>query len=127
MRPDPAIQFWSGDTLSPCSDVTLLRLGGHFPGSTVLHWRPAGREEGVLLTGDTLQVVANPRRVSFMYSYPNLLPLSASTVRRMADVLHQWRIDRVYGFNVGRQIVEGGSAAIERSAQPYISLLSEDR
>ena len=127
MRSDSAIQFWTGDTFAPCSDVTLIRLGGHFPGSVVLHWRPDGGEQGVLLTGDTLQVVANPRRVSFMYSYPNLLPLSAATVRRIADVLHQWRIDRVYGFNVGRQVVEGGSAAIERSAQRYISLLSEDR
>ena len=127
MRPDPVIEFWTGDTFALSPDITLIRLGGHFPGSTVLHWKPAGGEEGVLLTGDTLQVVANPRRVSFMYSYPNLLPLSGATVRRIADVLQQWRIDRVYGFNVGRQIVEDGSAAIERSAQRYISLLSEDR
>ena len=62
-----------------------------------------------------------------MDSYPNLLPLSAATVRHIADVLQQWRIDRVSGFNVGRQIVEDGRAAIERSAQRYISLLSEDR
>ena len=79
------------------------------------------------MTGDTMQVVANPRRISFMYSYPNLLPLSASTVRRIADRLQQWRVDRVYGFNVGRQIVENGSAAIEHSARRYIELLSEER
>ena len=127
MRPDPALRFWTGGSMTIGPGLTLLRLGGHFPGATVLHWTPDEHPEGVLLTGDTLQVVANPCRVSFMYSYPNLLPLSAGTVRRIADKLQRWRIDRVYGFNVGRQILESGGAAIERSARRYIELLSEER
>ncbi len=127
MRPDPAIRFWNGDTMALGPEVTLIRLGGHFPGSAVLHWTPNGPSEGVLMTGDTMQVVANPGRVSFMYSYPNLIPLSAATVRRVADRLRQWRVDRVYGFNVGRQIVNEGSADIENSAQRYIELLAEPR
>ena len=89
MRPDPAIQFWTGDSLASSPGIRLIRLGGHLPGSTALQWTPSGGEEGVLLTGDTLQVVADPCRVSFMYSYPNLLPLSAATVRRVADDLRQ--------------------------------------
>ena len=127
MRPDPAIRFWEGESLTLEADLTLLRLGGHFPGATVLRWRPGNGEEGVLLTGDTLQVVANPCRVSFMHSYPNLLPMSAATVERIADRLQQWRVDRVYGFNVGRQILKDGNAAIENSARRYIELLSGDR
>lgn len=127
MRPDRAIRFWDGDSLPLGPDATLIRLGGHFPGSAVLHWRPAGGEEGVLLTGDTMQVVADPHRVSFMYSYPNLLPLSASTVSRIAGELRKWRIDRIYGFNVGRQILCDGGACIEMSARRYTELLSEDR
>ncbi|MBV9529066.1 MBL fold metallo-hydrolase [Sphingomonas sp.] len=127
MRPDAAIRFWEGDTLELCPQVTLMRLGGHYPGSTVMYWRSGDRGQAALLTGDTLQVVANPCRVSFMYSYPNLLPLSAATVRRIASKLQQWRVDRVYGFNVGRQILENGGAAIERSASRYIDLLSEER
>ena len=127
MRPDPALHFWEGETLPLGPDATLIRLGGHFPGATVLHWKPGGKAEGVLMTGDTLQVVADQRHVTFMYSYPNLLPLSAGTVRRIADAVRDWRFERVYGFNVGRQISRDGSAAIERSAQRYIQLLSEDR
>ncbi len=126
MRPDPAIRFWNGDTLALGPDLTLVRLGGHFAGATVLYWRPAARSRGVLLTGDTVQVVADPHRVTFLWSYPNMIPLSASTVRRMADRLKQWPTERVYGFSVGRQILEGGSEAIEHSAQRYIGLLSED-
>ena len=71
----------------------------------------------MLLTGDTVQVVADPHRVTFLWSYPNMIPLSASTVRRMADRLKQWPAERVYGFSVGRQILKGGSEAIEHSAQ----------
>ena len=126
VRPDPAIRFWDGDTLALGRDLTLIRLGGHFPGATVLHWTPDGGKDGVLMTGDTLQVVADPCRVTFLWSYPNMIPLSAGTVRRMADALQQWRVDRVYGFSVGRQIVRNGSAAIEHSAQRYVEVLSEN-
>ena len=60
--------------------ITLLRLGGHFAGGTVLHW-PAGAEgRGALLTGDIVMVVPDRTVVSFMWSYPNLLPLPASEV-----------------------------------------------
>ncbi len=126
MRPDPSIRFWSGETLALGRDLSLIRLGGHFPGAAVLHWKPSPRHGGALLTGDTLQVVADPRRVTFLWSYPNMIPLSVSTVRRMADRLKRWPVDRVYGFSVGRQITEDGSAAIEHSARRYIELLSED-
>ncbi len=127
MRPDPAIRFWEGQQFALSSELTLLRLGGHFPGSDVLYWSKNAGEAGVLMTGDTLQVVADQRRVSFMYSYPNLMPLSAKTVRRIANTLAQWRIDRIYGFNVGRQITADGSAAIELSARRYVELLAEEQ
>lgn len=127
MRPDPAIRFWDGDTLPLGPGLTLIRLGGHFPGSAVLHWTTGGREDGVLLTGDTLQLVADPRRVTFLYSYPNMIPLPAAAVGRIAGVLKRWRIDRVYGFSVGREITRDGGAAIEHSARRYVDLLSKDR
>lgn len=127
MRPYPAIRFWEGDTLALGPDFTLVRLGGHFPGSAVAHWRPGGGSEGVLLTGDTIQLVADPRRVTFLWSYPNRIPLSAGTVRRIADVIGRWRVDRLYGFTPGRAVTEDGSAVIEHSARRYIDLSSQDR
>ena len=127
MRPDPAIRFWEGSTLALSHDLTVIRLGGHFPGAAVLYWAKGADEDGILLTGDTLAVVADQRRVTFLWSYPNRIPLSARTVRRIADALKQWRIDRVYGFSVGLQILQDGNAAIEHSARRYIDLLSEDQ
>lgn len=59
MRPDPCLTFWDGDTTELLPGLTLIRAGGHYPGSTVLHWAGAGPAgKGALLTGDTLQVVA---------------------------------------------------------------------
>ena len=43
MRPDPVIEFWDGESYRLDEGVTLQRCGGHFTGSTVLHW-PAGAE-----------------------------------------------------------------------------------
>ena len=71
MRPDPAIELWSGDVKELFGGLTLLRLGGHYPGGTVLH----DRERRTLLSGDILQVIPDRRFVSFMWSYPNLIPL----------------------------------------------------
>jgi glyoxylase-like metal-dependent hydrolase (beta-lactamase superfamily II) len=51
MRPGERITFWTGETYPLCDDITLVRLGGHFPGSTVLHWAHAADGKGVLLTG----------------------------------------------------------------------------
>ena len=127
MRPDPAIRSWDGDTLCLAEGLTLLRLGGHFPGAAVLHWQGGAGGRGALLTGDTLQVVADPCRVTFLWSYPNMIPLSAGTVRRMAGALQAWRFDRVYGFSVGRQIVADGNAAVEHSAERYVALLEQDK
>ena len=126
-RPDPAIRFWEGDTLPLAPDLTVIRLGGHFPGSAVARWTPGGGAEGVLLTGDTIQLVADPGRVTFLWSYPNRIPLSAGTVRRIAAEIGRWRVDRLHGFAPGRAVLADGGAVIERSAQRYVELLAEDR
>ena len=75
MRPDPAIEFWEGETKEIGQGLTLIRCGGHFEGGTVLHWPGGADGKGVILSGDILQVVEDRRWVSFMYSYPNLIPL----------------------------------------------------
>ena len=80
MRPAPEVHLWRGDTLEIAPSTTLVRLGGHFAGGTVLHW--AGTEDrlGLLLSGDIVQVASDARRVSFLWSYPNMMPLPAREV-----------------------------------------------
>jgi hypothetical protein len=123
MRSDPMIRHWHDETLELAPGVTLLRLGGHFPGGTVLHWAGGAEGRGAILSGDILQVAADLSRVSFLWSYPNMMPLSAATVRRIADTVAPWKFDRIYGAFPGREVKAGGVHAVQRSAARYIELL----
>jgi glyoxylase-like metal-dependent hydrolase (beta-lactamase superfamily II) len=127
MRPDPAIVFWEGETLEIGDGLTLIRLGGHFPGAQVLHWAGGGAGRGVLLAGDILQVVPDRRWVSFMYSYPNYIPLSAGSVRRMVAALEPYPFERVYGAFMDAIVAADGKAAVRRSAERYIRALEVER
>lgn len=123
MRPDPAIQFWTGETKTLWAEMTLIRCGGHFTGGQVLHW-PAGADgKGVLLTGDIIQVVSDRRWVSFMYSYPNLIPLSAAKVQHIVDAVQPYAFDRIYGAWWDNIVQKGAKEAVAQSAARYIKML----
>ncbi|MBX0330447.1 hypothetical protein K2Z83_22575, partial [Oscillochloris sp. ZM17-4] len=123
MRPDPAITFWEGETYAPLPGLTLIRCGGHFPGSSVLHWADGADGRGALFTGDTMMVVSDRRYVSFMYSYPNLIPLSPSGVRRIVAAVEPFAFDRIYGSWDGKIVASDAKAAVHRSAERYIAHL----
>ena len=127
MRPDPAIVFWEGERLEIGDGLTLLRLGGHFAGAQVLHWAGGPDGQGVLLAGDILQVVPDRRWVSFMYSYPNYIPLSAASVRRMVDALEPYAFARVYGAWFDAVVRGDGKGAVRRSAARYLQALETER
>lgn len=114
-RRSRTIEFWRGDTLSLGGGVSLVRTGGHFPGSTALHWNVGARGRGALFVGDSPQVMENRRGVSFMYSYPNYMPLRPSAVREMRKRIEPLDYDDVYGFSWGRNIIGGGRAAVTAS------------
>ncbi len=118
MRPDPAIKFWDGDTLSLADGVTLIRCGGHFAGGTVLHWAQGGEGRGALLSGDIVQVIPDRKFVSFMRSYPEPDPAVGAggrADRRAADALPVRRHPRrlVRPHHPARR--QGDRAAIDRA------------
>jgi hypothetical protein len=41
--------------------------------------------------------VGPDRKASFMRSYPDLIPLDASSVQHIADVLEGWKFESIYG------------------------------
>ena len=123
VRPDPALQFWEGERLTLPGDLTLIRCGGHFAGGTVLHWPAGAGGKGVLLTGDIIQVVPD-RNVSFMYSYPNLIPLPARQVQQIVAAVEPFAFDRIYGAWWGRSTIQtDAKATLRRSAERYIRWL----
>lgn len=120
MRDSPLIQRWEGDALSLTADVTLMRLGGHFAGSSVLHW---ARNDGIVFTGDTVQVAPGADAVSFMWSYPNMLPLPAATVSEMTRRLRTVKFTQLYGAFAGKEITENAAGIVRRSGEKYLACL----
>ena len=119
MRRNAPIQFWQ-DSVELLPGLVAVRCGGHFDGSSVLHWPAGAGGRGVLFTGDTIMVVPDRRHVSFMRSYPNLVPLSAATVARIASAVEPLRFDRIYGNPGWEKVVsEGAREAVARSADRY--------
>lgn len=125
VRPDPAIVFWEGDRHSLNPDLTLIHCGGHFAGSAVLHWRSGADGRGVLLAGDTIYVVSDRRWVSFMRSYPNHIPLSASAVKQIMAAVEPFAFDRIYSAWFDRTLLTDAKAALHRSAERYIRAITE--
>jgi glyoxylase-like metal-dependent hydrolase (beta-lactamase superfamily II) len=123
MRPDSAIRFWEGETKEIEPGLTLLRCGGHFPGGTVLHWANGAGGKGALLSGDIVQVGLDGK-VSFMRSYPNLIPLDAASVQRIAHALEPWPFDPIYGAWFERIIPSGGKQALAQSVRRYLAAIS---
>jgi hypothetical protein len=127
MRPSERIIFWSGETYPLSDGITLLRLGGHFPGGTVLHWQQGACGKGVLLSGDIIQVVADRQWVSFMYSYPNLIPLPAAEILRIQETIEPYQFERLYGAWFERIVTQDAHDAVLRSAERYIRALQSVR
>ncbi|REK10768.1 MAG: MBL fold metallo-hydrolase [Planctomycetota bacterium] len=123
MRGGERIEFWEGETRKLPGGLTLVRCGGHFEGGTVLHWPDGADGRGVLLSGDIIQVVQDRRWVSFMYSYPNLIPLPAAAVERIVAAVEPFAFDRIYGAFWGKVVAVDAKSAVHRSAERYLRAL----
>ncbi|MGW6036137.1 hydrolase [Gordonia terrae] len=123
-RPDPVIELWT-DTADLPGGVRLVRCGGHFPGSAVLHLPDAANGRGAILTGDTVKGVMQPGMVTFMRSYPNMIPLSPRLVRQIVDRIGELRFDRLYDA-FGVVIDHDARGVVETSARRYIGWATDE-
>lgn len=123
-RRHAAHELWSGEELRLSDEVTLIRCGGHFEGSTALHWAAGPAVGGSLFSGDALQVGLDRRHVSFMYSYPNLIPMKIRDVLAMRSRLARFSFDNVHGYTWGRDIIGNGRQAVDASFDRYLKAVS---
>lgn len=122
-RQSERIEYWSGESIELSEEVKLHRTGGHFKGAAVLEWHKGNEGNGILLTGDIVRVAADRDWVTFMYSYPNFIPLPAATVSRMANKLGKLNFDRMYdAFH--RVIRTGAAEKVQKSANRYVAALN---
>jgi len=124
MCKSPRIQFWEGSTRSLWDGLTLINLGGHFEGGTVLHWPMGANGKGALLTGDIITVVQDRRYVSFLRSYPNLIPLGASAIGRIVERIEPFSFEQIYGGWWQANVHSDARAAVKRSAERYLWWIS---
>ncbi|RYP78897.1 hypothetical protein DL771_000282 [Monosporascus sp. 5C6A] len=110
---------WDLEIDGEASGVRVLKLGGHFPGSSVLLY------DGRMLIADTMLTTPaglgnwetdavggsreRPRGMnsfSFMWSIPNMIPLSPVQIDRMWDILKKYEFRSTHGLLVGMDIVK---------------------
>jgi hypothetical protein len=126
MRGGPTISLWKGQTKKLLPGLTLICSGGHYPGGTVLHWPAGASGKGALLSGDVVQVVQDNKSVSFMWSFPNIIPLSAPRVEGVVNSLKPYKFDRIHGAFAERTIWSDGKGVLERSAARYLKMIRGD-
>jgi hypothetical protein len=117
------VKFWSGPTLSLRDGLTLIHTPGHFDGYQVLHWKDGASGRGALFTGDQPQVCMDTKWLSFMYSYPNFIPLGAGAVKALMRTLEPWPFDRVYGAFPKRTVWSDAKQRLVASAERYLKSL----
>lgn len=117
MRASQLHDYVAGEAAAITADLQLCRIGGHFDGSAVL----LSAKHGFLLTGDTLLCTPGNRRVTMMWSVPNMIPLAPDWI---ADEgwprLNELSFDAVYALMDGMQITVGAKRIVRDSLQTYV-------
>ena len=122
-RPDPVISLWEGK-VELLEGLWMHQCGGHFAGSSVVHW-PAGQSgAGVLVTGDTIAVGGDRKSANAMRSYVNNIPLPAGAIERILQTVLPLGFTRMYSaFSV---LEDDAHATVDRSLGRYISWVNGD-
>ncbi len=124
LLPHANVQHWSGDSRELLADLVLIHTPGHFDGFQVLCWPGGADGKGVLMSGDQPQVCLDTGWVSFMYSYPNYIPLPAQAIGQIVSQLEPYKFDRIYGAFPKRTVVANAKEVVTRSADRFIRAIA---
>ncbi|PYH46771.1 putative metallo-beta-lactamase domain protein [Aspergillus saccharolyticus JOP 1030-1] len=110
-------------------ELQVIKTGGHFPGSTVLWWRKLR----TLLIADTIGTVPSgiyhvdrvPGTASFtfMWSYPNMIPLPPDEVLKIWQAIKHTDFDSTYGAFVGMHTHGDSKKRVLESAQIFVKAM----
>ncbi|TPX57303.1 hypothetical protein PhCBS80983_g03895 [Powellomyces hirtus] len=110
---------FTDSSFSPLPGITFIRCGGHFEGSSCLHLSRANNHN-VLLTSDTIMVNADRKSFSFMYSYPNYVPLAPKEILGIWNAVREWQFEDVYGAFAGQSVIGDARKKVLWSARRYL-------
>ncbi len=121
MQPDSCLCFWEGTTENLMDNLQLIKCGGHFPGANVLHWPKGAENKGILFSGDTIQVAMDRQSVSFMYSYPNMIPLNKKSILGIQEATKAISFELMYGA-FEAHLAENARQALYKSITRYLQI-----
>lgn len=119
----PFLRFWDGERFALSPNIDLVHLPGHFAGSTGLLWKNGPRPGGSLFPGDAIQIAMDRRFASFMYSYPNAIPLGRKALARLKAHVDPLAFADLYGSFAGKQMIGDAKERVEVSFARYKAAL----
>ncbi|MEO6869225.1 MAG: hypothetical protein ABI168_06250 [Ginsengibacter sp.] len=90
------VKVWTGTERGLWDNIQIVNIGGHFPGSSILHIA-ANSHNGIILCGDSLYISPSKRHIAVMHSYPNQIPLPLHEVNRIKKQIQDIEFDTMYG------------------------------
>ncbi|KAI1053763.1 hypothetical protein LB507_007438 [Fusarium sp. FIESC RH6] len=128
------------DTTTPILDTgaTAIKLGGHFPGSMVLHYNNRLFIADTLMTtasgvGDWSVDASGAERTrpeglnsySFLWSIPNFIPLGVEEMVRMWKILKEWEFERTFGGFMGMDVRDNAKERVWESMKIQAGFIGE--
>lgn len=115
----PHIRLWKGEEEGLWDGIRIINVGGHFPGSSILHVSSLS-PEGTIFCGDTFYLSPSMKHLSVMYSYPNRIPLPLREVKRIKELFENIPFDTLYGFYSYQNLTEDAQKILQDSLERYL-------
>ncbi|KDQ06584.1 hypothetical protein BOTBODRAFT_39495 [Botryobasidium botryosum FD-172 SS1] len=132
---DGRVVWWNGTKLDIVEGLSVIRCGGHFDGSSVMHWDRSSSKDnaagdasaphptsGVVLCSDTFGIAPDRRTVTFLWSYPNMLPLPPQEVTKVWSALRPLQFEDAYSSWPGVQLNGEARKKVLDGARRFIQL-----
>lgn len=113
------VELWSGTEKELWNDIKLINIGGHFPGSSILHV-PFLSREGVVLCGDTFVISPSKKHVAVMHSYPNKIPIPLAEIERIKKQMRPLRFDTIHSWIDSQSLYSEAKVILENSLAKYV-------
>lgn len=113
------ISLWTGIEKGLWDGIRVINIGGHFPGSSILHV-PFLSPGATVLCGDTFYISPSKKHMAVMYSYPNRIPLPLQEVQRIKNQMLQLPFDSMHGFYEFQDIYLNAKEILEISLGKYV-------
>lgn len=112
------VSLWSGVEKELWDGIRLINIGGHFPGSSILHV-PFLSSQGTVLCGDTFYISPSKNHMAVMHSYPNRIPLPVHEVQRIKKQMLPLQFDAMHGFLDFQNIYSNAKEILVHSLEKY--------